>query len=69
MEKEPLKVSCRNCHARLDISDLEPYSTFPCPECGVIIRVPERFDLDLAFLEQLARDLEIKRGHGIAVRL
>lgn len=43
MANEPLKINCRNCRAKMDVSDLEPYSTFPCPDCGTIIRVPERF--------------------------
>ena len=43
MANEPLKIHCRNCRAKMDVSDLEPYITFPCPDCGTIIRVPERF--------------------------
>ena len=43
MENEPLKVYCRNCQAKLDVSDLAPYTKFPCPDCGSVIRVPERF--------------------------
>ena len=41
---EPLKVYCRGCHAKLDVSELEPFSYFPCPECGTRLRVPKRFD-------------------------
>ena len=76
MEKEPLKVSCRNCHARLDISDLEPYSTFPCPECGVIIRVPERFDRYLlekvcgtGGMAKIYRALDTKLARRVAVKI
>ena len=43
MENTPLKVFCRNCHAKLDISDLEPYTQFPCPVCNATLRTPERF--------------------------
>ena len=43
-EPEPVKVFCRGCHAKLDVSDLEPFSFFPCPDCGTRLRVPKRFD-------------------------
>ena len=76
MEKEPLKVACRNCHAKLDISDLEPYSTFPCPECGVIIRVPERFDRYLlekvcgtGGMAKIYRALDTKLARRVAVKI
>ena len=43
MEKEPLKVYCRTCHTKLDITELPAFSYFDCPECGTAIRVPEQF--------------------------
>ena len=43
MDNEPLKVFCRQCQAKLDVSDLEPFSYFHCPECDTKIRVPQRF--------------------------
>ena len=43
-ERLPVKVFCRNCHAKLDLSMLEPFSYVECPECGTRLRVPERFD-------------------------
>ncbi|MBQ9502427.1 MAG: protein kinase [Lentisphaeria bacterium] len=76
MEYGPLKVSCRNCHAKLDISDLEPYTTFPCPECGVIIRVPERFDRYLlekicgkGGMAKIYRALDTKLARRVAVKI
>ncbi|MBQ7395051.1 MAG: serine/threonine protein kinase [Lentisphaeria bacterium] len=39
----PLKINCRECFSRYDVSDLEAFSTFPCPRCGAKLRVPKRF--------------------------
>ena len=76
MTEEPLKVSCRNCHTKLDISELEPYTTFPCPECGVIIRVPERFDRYLlekvcgvGGMAKIYRALDTKLARRVAVKI
>ena len=41
---EPVKIFCRNCHAKLDVSDCPPFEFVECPECGTHIRVPKRFD-------------------------
>lgn len=43
-EPEPIKVFCRGCKAKLDMSGLEPFSRVACPECGTILRVPMRFE-------------------------
>ena len=43
-ESEPIKVFCRGCKAKLDMSGLEPFSHVACPECGTILRVPMRFE-------------------------
>ncbi len=40
----PLKISCRNCRTHLDISDLDPFTSVPCPVCGTMLRIPGRFD-------------------------
>ncbi len=40
----PIKVFCRGCGEKLDVSLLEPFSRVPCPNCGLSIRVPRRFD-------------------------
>ena len=50
-----LKISCRQCKTRLDVSDLEPFSVVNCPVCGTRLRVPKRFDRYL---------LEKVCGHG-----
>ena len=39
-----LKISCRQCGARLDVSGLEPFTVVACPGCGTKLRVPKRFD-------------------------
>ncbi len=44
MSTVPLKVHCRKCKTKLDVSELEPFSLFQCPSCGVPLRVPRRFD-------------------------
>lgn len=40
---EPVKIWCRQCHAKYDVSDFPPYTELECPECGAILRTPERF--------------------------
>ena len=42
-QAERLKIICRNCNAKFDVTDFEPFSTFACPNCGTKLRVPERF--------------------------
>ncbi|MDD3885337.1 MAG: serine/threonine-protein kinase [Victivallaceae bacterium] len=44
IKNRPVKVFCGGCHAKLDVSDLEPFSKFACPECGMMLRVPMKFD-------------------------
>lgn len=39
-----LKVSCRQCGTRLDMSELEPFTVVDCPVCGARLRVPKFFD-------------------------
>jgi len=39
-----LKIICRNCGAKFDVSEFEPFSRFECPGCGTHLRVPKRFD-------------------------
>ena len=40
----PLKVTCRQCKTRLDMSELEPFTVVECPVCGTRLRVPKFFD-------------------------
>lgn len=40
---EPIKVFCRKCHSKLDVSDLEPFTEFECPICGQHLRTPKKF--------------------------
>ena len=39
-----LKVACRQCGTRLDMSELEPFTVVDCPVCGTRLRVPKLFD-------------------------
>lgn len=43
-EGEPIKVFCRTCKIKLDMTGLEPFSRIACPECGTMLRVPMRFE-------------------------
>lgn len=40
---KPVKIWCRQCHAKYDVSDFPPYTEFECPECGSLLRTPEPF--------------------------
>ncbi len=42
-ETQPIKLFCRGCGQKLDVSELEPFSKAPCPVCGTMLRVPKRF--------------------------
>ncbi len=38
-----LKIVCRGCGAKFDVSEFEPFSSFDCPQCGTPLRVPKLF--------------------------
>ena len=40
---DPVKINCRKCRARYDVSDLPPFTMFSCPECGTQLRTPKVF--------------------------
>ena len=42
-QPEPLKIICRNCGARYDVTSFEPFSQFACPVCNTLLKVPRRF--------------------------
>lgn len=42
--QQPIKLFCRGCGEKLDVTLLEPFSHVPCPNCGLSLRVPKRFD-------------------------
>ena len=42
-QSEPLKIICRNCRAKYDVTSFEPFSQFACPACGTVLKVPRRF--------------------------
>lgn len=75
-DPEPVKVFCRGCHAKLDVSDLEPFSYFPCPECGTRLRVPKRFDRYLlekicgyGGMSKVYRAIEPELARRVAVKI
>lgn len=43
-QNQPIKLFCRGCGQKLDVSELEPFTKIPCPECGIMIRIPKPFD-------------------------
>lgn len=40
---EPLKIVCRNCRTKYDVTSFEPFSQFACPVCRTVLKVPRRF--------------------------
>lgn len=75
-QETPLKINCRGCRSRYDVSDLEAFSTFDCPRCGLKLRVPKRFGHFL--LEKLCgrggmshiyRAADLKMGKIVAVKI
>ena len=76
MDNEPVKVFCRQCQAKLDVSALEPYTRFPCPVCGTSIRVPERFGRYLlekvcgtGGMAKIYRAVDTKLARRVAVKI
>lgn len=75
-EEIPIKVFCRGCKAKLDMTGLEPFSRVACPECGTILRVPLPFNRYL--LEKLCgqggmssvyRAIEPQLARRVAVKI
>ena len=42
-EKTKMKIRCPACSSKLDVTDLKPFTVFPCPQCGYKVTVPMRF--------------------------
>ncbi|MBP5639210.1 MAG: hypothetical protein J6X55_07010 [Victivallales bacterium] len=40
-KKERMKLTCPGCQSHLDVTDLEPFSVFACPQCGMQVKVPK----------------------------
>lgn len=38
-----IKLLCRQCRSKLDLTGEEPFSKVMCPVCGAVLRVPMRF--------------------------
>ena len=43
MEKELIKINCVNCGGRYEVSEFPPFTDFPCPDCGTLLRTPKKF--------------------------
>ncbi len=73
---EPIKVFCRHCHAKLDVTDLKPFSLFDCPICGARLRAPQRFDryllekvCGIGGISKVYRALDPERKRRVAVKI
>ena len=75
-EIPPLKINCRGCHSRYEVSELESFSLFACPRCGLKLRVPKVFGHFM--LEKLCgrggmshiyRALDTTNGKRVAVKI
>ena len=73
---QEVKINCRSCHAKLDLSDFTPFEKVPCPECGAMLRVPKSFERYL--LEKICgkggdstvyRALEPELARRVAVKI
>ena len=40
-KKERMKLTCPGCQSHLDVTDLEAFSVFACPQCGMQVKVPK----------------------------
>lgn len=41
LKTEKMKIKCPGCQTHLDVSDLEPFTVFACPQCGMQVKVPK----------------------------
>ena len=39
----PVKIVCRGCRAKYDVTEFPPFTELCCPECGTVLRTPEPF--------------------------
>ena len=56
-EKRQMKIKCPSCGSKLDVTDIEPFTVVPCPQCGYEVTIPKRF---LSYV--LEERLEAKGG-------
>ncbi len=38
-----VKITCKMCRSRFDVTEMEPFSRIDCPECGASLRIPMAF--------------------------
>lgn len=43
MNSELIKINCVNCGGRYEVSEFPPFTDFPCPDCGTLLRTPKKF--------------------------
>ena len=71
-----LKINCKGCMSRYDVSDLDAFSVFHCPRCGRPLRVPEKFGCFLleklcgkGGMSRIYRALDTRNNQGVAVQI
>lgn len=71
-----LKILCHNCLQKLDVTTLEPFSSFACPACGATIIVPKWFDNYLleelvgeGRISQVYRALDLTLDREVAIKI
>lgn len=75
MEKV-LKINCKACRSRYDVSDLDAFSVFLCPRCGRQLRVPEIFGCFMleklcgrGGMSRIYRALDTRTNEIVAVKI
>ena len=53
-EKRQMKIKCPSCGVKLDVTDIEPFTVVPCPQCGFEVTIPMRF-LSYVLMERLGK--------------
>jgi serine/threonine protein kinase len=71
-----VRISCRNCRTKLDASDIAPFSTVPCPQCGSLLRIPRRFDryllekiCGIGGMSKIYRAIDPDLGRRVAIKI
>ena len=60
MNKELIKINCVNCGGRYEVSEFPPFTDFPCPDCGTLLRTPKKFGryyLDIVYSQCWVSDI------------
>lgn len=67
-EKRQMKIKCPSCSSKLDVTELAPFTVFPCPRCGYEVTVPMRF-LSYVLEEYLESSNGVQRYRALEATL